>query len=82
MQLIAECREWWKLWSIRLNGLGLFLMSWVQFDPVSALAVWNMMPGPVRTTLPAWLVASIGGFLFAFSMIARLVVQPKLEKNK
>lgn len=80
MQLVENARQWWKLWSIRLNGIGLAILAWVQIDPVSALAVWNMMPGDVRRVLPTNIVTIVGLSFFALSMIARLVVQPKLGK--
>ena len=71
----------WKLWSIRLNAIGLAILGWVQIDPVSALSVWNMMPGDVRTVLPQNFIAILGGMFFVLSMMARLVRQPKLENR-
>lgn len=68
----------WKLWSLRLNAVGLALLSWVYIDPVSALGIWNMMPAEARSFLPRDIVTHIGMGLFALSMIARLVKQPKL----
>jgi hypothetical protein len=79
--LVPEACEWWKLWSLRLNAIGLAIIAWVQFDPVSVLSVWNMMPANVRHVLPVEIVTAIGLALFVLSMIARLVKQPKLEKN-
>lgn len=78
--LIENCKQWWRLWSIRLNAIGLAVLAYIQFDPVGALGVWNMMPGPVARAIPAQAVTAIGMALFALSMIARLVHQPKLEK--
>lgn len=80
MTLIDDCKRWWKLWSIRLNAIGLLILGWIQFDPVSALAVWNMMPGPVASRIPAGMVSTLGMILFGLSMLARVVKQPKLEK--
>lgn len=80
MKLIDEARQWWKLWSVRLNGIGLALLTWLALDPVALLAVWNMMPADVRGRLPGSAAALIGAVLFGLSMIARLVRQPKLEK--
>ena len=71
----------WRLWSIRLNAIGLAILGWVQIDPVSALGVWNMMPAEVRAVLPQNIVSLIGGSFFALSMLARLVVQPKLAEK-
>jgi len=75
-------KKMWRLWSIRLNGLGLFVLGFVHFDPVSALAVWNMMPHMVQHVLPKNFLVWVGLGLFALSMVARLVHQPKLENKK
>lgn len=79
--LVPEARAWWKLWSIRFNALGLAILAWVQFDPVSVLMVWNAMPPAVTRTIPATALVWIGMALFALSMIARLVSQPKVHQD-
>lgn len=76
--LVPEARSWWRLWSIRLNALGLAILAWVQIDPVSVLVVWNMMPPSVARVLPSSVVVWFGMGLFALAMIARLVVQKKV----
>ena len=76
--LVPEARSWWRLWSIRLNALGLAILAWVQIDPVSVLMVWNMMPPAVARVLPSSVVVWFGMGLFALAMIARLVVQKKV----
>lgn len=82
MKLIEDwARKWWRLWSVRLNALGLAILGWVQFDPVGALAVWNMLPPDVRGVLPQNFVTIAGMTLFGLSMLARVVAQPKLEKK-
>lgn len=80
MKLIENARAWWKLWSIRLNAIGLSILAYVQIDPVGALAVWNMMPHDVRRVLPTNIVTIVGLSFFGLSMVARLVVQPKLDR--
>lgn len=82
MQLIDNARQWWRLWSIRLNALGLAILGWVQFDPVSALAVWNMLPYEARRVLPPNFLMIVGMALFALSMLSRLLAQPKLRRNR
>lgn len=79
--LVPEARAWWNLWSIRFNALGLAILAWVQFDPVSVLMVWNAMPPAVTRVLPATALVWIGMALFALSMIARLVSQPKVRQD-
>lgn len=71
-------RKWWRLWSVRLNAIGLALLGWVQFDPVGVLAVWNMMPSDVRSVLPPNFITILGLTFFGLSMLARIVSQPKL----
>jgi hypothetical protein len=74
-RLIDDWCHAWRWWSMRFNAIGLAIMGWVQFDPVSALGVWNMMPGPVRDVLPHNFVQLAGLALFALSMLARVVKQ-------
>lgn len=71
----------WRWWSMRLNAIGLVILSYVQFDPIGALQVWNMMPHPVRMFLPSNFLMIIGLILFGLSMLARVVKQPKLHKD-
>jgi len=79
--LVPEARAWWKLWSIRFNAMGLAILAWVQVDPVSVLAVWNMMPPAVTRALPPTAVTWLGMALFGLSMVARVVVQPKVRND-
>jgi hypothetical protein len=81
VKLIEEARQWWRMWSQRINAFGLLILSYIAIDPVSVLVVWNMMPPEVRTRAPITLVASIGAVLFGLAMLARMVRQPKLEKS-
>lgn len=80
-RLVDEARQAWRFWSIRFNAIGLAILGWVQFDPVSALAVWNMMPANVRAVLPPHLLTFIAFVFFALAMLARVVKQPGLEKH-
>lgn len=79
MRLIDNARHWWRLWSVRLNAAGLAILAWVQFDPVSVLGVWNMMPADVRAALPEGSVRAIGMVLIALGLIARMVKQANLQ---
>lgn len=75
-RLVENWRSAWRWWSLRLNALGLLILGFVQFDPVGALFVWNMMPSHVRAFLPSNFLLYVGLALFALSMIARMVKQP------
>ena len=74
-RLITDAGSFWRFWSVRLNAIGLAILSYVQFDPVGALGVWNMMPIHVRAILPPNFLAIIGMLLFGLSMLARVVRQ-------
>lgn len=80
--LIPEARLWWRFWSIRMNALGLAILAWVQFDPVSVLAVWNMMPRQVQGIVPEHALSALALVFFALAMLARIVRQPKLEAGQ
>lgn len=79
--LVPDARLWWRWWSVRFNAIGLAILAWVQFDPVSALAVWNMMPAQVRNVVPEHALTGLAVFFFALAMLARVVRQPKLEQG-
>lgn len=79
--LVPEARQAWRFWSMRLNAIGLAILAWVQFDPVSVLAVWNMMPAQVRGVLPEHAAIGLALIIFALAMLARLVKQPSLDKS-
>lgn len=81
LKLLPHWRVLWRSWSVRLNALGLAILAWFAFDPVSLLAVWNMMPAAVRDIIPQQFLSVIGAALFALSMIARLVKQPKMQEK-
>lgn len=73
--LVDNWKQAWRWWSLRFNALGLVILSWVSFDPVSVLAVWNLMPPHVRAFLPPNFLTFIGLALFGLSMLARMVKQ-------
>jgi hypothetical protein len=77
--LVPDARLWWRWWSQRFNAIGLAILAWVQFDPVSVLAVWNMMPVQLRGVLPEHALVGLALVFFALAMLARIVRQPKLE---
>lgn len=80
-RLVPEAKQAWRWWSIRFNAIGLAILGWVQFDPVSAMAVWNMMPAHVREVLPPHLLTAVAFFFFVLAMLSRVVKQPALEKS-
>lgn len=79
--LVDEARLWWRWWSMRFNAIGLAILAWVQFDPVSVLAVWNMMPRQVQNIVPEHALSALALVFFVLAMLARIVRQPKLEQR-
>ncbi|MGH6659728.1 MAG: hypothetical protein ACREBP_01015 [Sphingomicrobium sp.] len=75
--LVDNWRHAWRWWSLRFNALGLLILSFVSFDPVGALGVWNMMPPEVRAYLPHNFVLWVGGIFMFLSMLARVTKQKK-----
>jgi hypothetical protein len=81
LKLLPHWRVLWRSWSVRLNALGILILGLFAFDPVALLAVWNMMPNPVRDLIPEQFLSILGALLFSLSLIARLVRQPKLQEK-
>lgn len=81
MKLLPHWRAMWRAWSVRLNAIGLAILTWFAIDPVSLLAVWNMMPAAVHQVIPAQVASILGALLFGLSMLARLVRQPKMQEK-
>lgn len=79
MKIIPHWRVLWRAWSVRLNAIGLAILAWFAVDPVSLLAVWNMMPAAVHEIFPAQLASILGAILFALSLMAKFVRQPKMQ---
>lgn len=67
-------RQWWRLWSIRLQAIGLFLLAWGNLP----LELWGMMPAELRRMLPGGTATILSSAFFAAAMIARFVKQKKL----
>jgi hypothetical protein len=76
-RLIDNWRSWHRFWSVRLNALGIAILTWVQFDPVGVLYVWSLLPEDVRMILPPRFLMFVGLGLFALSMLARVVKQKR-----
>ncbi len=82
MKLVDDAKVWWKLWSIRLGALGTALTGLLIASPDAVLFAWNLLPLDLRAAIPAQYVPLIGVFIFVMSMVARLVKQDKLTKDK
>lgn len=76
MTLIPEARRMWhRLWSIRLNAIGLALQTLFMTWATLPLDLWNMMPAEVKAFVPERLVFALPMIFFAAAMVARLIKQ-------
>lgn len=78
-RLVYDLNNVLRWWSVRFNSAGLAILAYCQFDPVSTLGVWNMMPGDVRAILPHSFVKIAGLILVGLGLLSRVVKQPKLN---
>jgi hypothetical protein len=72
MKLISGWRNWWKLWSVRLNIAGIVLIAAEQM-----LTLWPIVPAETRALIPAWLPLPF----FALAALARVIKQEKLNAS-
>lgn len=49
---LIDCRDWWKLWSIRLAAFASVVISYVVASPEILLQVLNAMPPEMRAYFP------------------------------
>lgn len=80
IEFIEECREWWKLWSVRLAAIAGIIAAVLSASP--GLLTWlvnEFFPdGPLRVVVSA----GIGIVVFVIPTLARLMQQPKLKEPK
>lgn len=72
-------RKSWRLWSLRLQALGLALQSAFLTWADLPVTLWNMMPAEVKAWLPEHVIAFVPLALFIAAAIARLIKQEKLS---
>ena len=77
--IVSTWRFLWRKWSLRLNTIGLTILSYAYIDPVTTLYIWSMMPQDVRDVLPQDMLMHLGFALVALSILSQFVRQPKLE---
>lgn len=82
MKLVPDWKLMWRSWSVRLNAIGLAVMSLIWFDPSIALMLLNAMPSGVRAILPANAVTLASVLIYGAAILARIVHQPKLEEKR
>ena len=86
MKLIDHFRQRiMKFWTVRIQLVSACLTGLMFIDPPTLLAVWGMMPEPLRAVLPDSLFQTIGVILFIaniLTIIARGVVQKTEVKDE
>lgn len=82
MKLVPNWKDWWKMWSIRLNILfGFILIAIAQF-PETFIQLWVLLPQEFKDQ-----IMTIEGISTVFvaalilSSVARLIKQFKSEKD-
>lgn len=78
MTFIDNCRQWWKLWSIRLNLIGSTILAAIIGFPDVGLALWNMMPVELKDLLGPRAVLAVPLTFFLLATGARFLKQRKL----
>ena len=83
MKLVDNWKDWWKMWSIRINIIiGLILTILSQF-PEIFMQLWVLVPEQIKES-----IMTTEGITFAFiaalviSSLARLIKQEKLHSKK
>jgi hypothetical protein len=77
MKLIEDWRLAGRLWSVRLNLIGLALLTAEQ-----ALPLWAFLPAEARALLPRWLAAGLPIACFALATAARVIRQEKIDAER
>lgn len=82
MNLIPEWKSAYKMWSVRLGVLGSSIVGFVTVFPDQAIQAWNVIPPELKTFIPAQYLPMIGVAIYGASLIARVIHQPSLTKDK
>jgi hypothetical protein len=73
MKLIANWRQSWRLWSVRVSAIATALFTFMLAAPDQALAVWAVLPADLQELIPGR--TAIAAVLFVASLVARLIKQ-------
>lgn len=80
ISLIPEWRHGLKLWSVRLQLIGLALLGFFAQFPDVALDAWNMLPADIKALLPETFVRWFGFVFLVASPIARFIKQSNIVR--
>lgn len=71
--LIANRRQIWRLWSVRVSALGSMIFAILIAAPDQLLAIWAALPPVLQAMIPN--AAELGLALQAASLVARILRQ-------
>lgn len=72
-------KDWWKLWSVRLNLIGATMLSAFMVWPDMLLGLWNSLPGELKLFIPSRLLVALPLMFFLAATVARFIKQDKLN---
>lgn len=81
-KLISQWRSFWRMWSLRLNAIGVALLGYVALSPDLILNSWNMLPNELKQIIPRDYLLWITGLIFVLAMVARVIKQEKIPPGK
>lgn len=81
MKFVSDWKECYKWWSVWASSAGAVLMAILSIWPDSILLLWNMMPNDVRKLLPNQLATALAVFIFAMTVLSRVLDQPGSKEN-
>ena len=73
MKLIADWRQSWRLWSVRVSAIATALFAIMLAAPDQVLGIWAMLPADVQELIPNR--TAIAAALSVASLVARLIKQ-------
>ena len=83
MKLVDNWKDWWKMWTIRINIIFGILLTILSQFPEVFMQLWVIVPDQIKES-----IMTTEGITFAFiaalviSSIARLIKQEKLHSKK
>ena len=83
MKLVDNWKDWWKMWTIRINIMFGILLTILSQFPEVFMQLWVIVPDQIKES-----IMTTEGITFAFiaalviSSVARLVKQEKLHKKE
>ena len=79
---LDECRDWWRFYSVRVMAIGIFLNTWIAFDPASVLYVWKMMPAPIAQLIPQQIIYAVSAVLWVLALTLRFTRQKNISSKR